>query len=214
VSDGAVSWTWVDSADRSVWNVRQDGRWLIGSGSYGATWRHKVSTVDASGTYSAELEATGASKFAQLKLIPTNSGSAVSAQPFLRAEDAVGLRVMDSGGSTDIARFDDDKGAVFKETASIVTAATDGDTTPTVAGIGTLQLLNTGATSITTFDDGDDGQIINLLFTTANTTLVHSSSLTLAGSTNVTPTAYSMMTLFRVPSSISSRWVELSRSIV
>ncbi len=213
VSDGAVSWTWVDSVDRSIFNIREDNRWLIGSGSFTATWRHKVSTTDPSGIYSAEYESRGASKYAQMKLIPTDSGGTATTVPFLRAEEGIGLRFMATSGSTDIARLDDDKGLVTKEIASVVIAATDGDTTPTVAGVGTLQLLNTSATSITTFDDGDDGQIVHLLFTTANTTLVHSSTLTLAGSTNVTPTAYSMITLFRVPSSISSRWVELSRSI-
>lgn len=213
VSDGGVSWTWVDNTDRSVFNIREDGRWLLGSGSFTATWRHKVTAVDASGSYTFEGESTGVSKPATLKLIPTGANGAASAQPYLRADDGAGLRVYRSDATNDICRFDDDKGLVTKEFASVVTNAADGDTTPTVEGVGTLRLLNTAATSITTLDDGDDGQIVHLLFTTANTTLVSSSTFLLNGSVNVTPSAYSMITMYRVPSSISARWVELSRSI-
>lgn len=213
VSDGGVSWTWVDSADRSVVQMNEYGRWLIGDGAFSVSWRHKVAPTDPNGSYAFEGEATGVSKSAQLKLLPTGANGAVSAQPYLRAEDGVGLRVYRSDASNDICRFDDDKGLVTKEFASVVTAAADGDTTPTVDGVGTLRLLNTAATSITTLDDGDDGQIVHLLFTTANTTLVSSSTFLLAGSADVTPSAYSMITMYRVPASISARWVELSRSI-
>lgn len=214
VSDGGVSWAWVDSADRSIFNIREDGRVQFGTGTFTVTYRHKVPAVDPAGAYTAEYEATGVSKFSQLKLIPTTTGATASTTtPFLRAEDGIGLRVMNAAGSTDIARFDEDKGTVVKEFASIVAAAADGDTTPTVEGIGTLRLLNTGATSITALDDGDDGQIVHLLFTTGNTTIVSSSTLWMQGSMNVTPTAWSIITMFKVPNSISNRWVELSRSI-
>ena len=91
--------------------------------------------------------------------------------------------------------------------------ATDADTTPTVANSSTLYLANTGATSITDFDNGTEGQILEVIATNANTTLVHSANLTLTGSTNIAMTAYSSVTFRRVPTSISARWVEIARSI-
>ena len=49
------------------------------------------------------------------------------------------------------------------------------DTSPSVAGGTNFYVANGGATSINTFDDATDGQIINLLFTNANTTLIDAS---------------------------------------
>lgn len=63
---------------------------------------------------------------------------------------------------------------------------TDGDLTPSVALGENFKVINTSADSITFFDDGQDGQTIHLLFTTANTTLVDGSTLRLDGSTNKT----------------------------
>jgi hypothetical protein len=213
VTDGAVSWTWIDSGDRSVFNFRQDGRVLLGIGTYGVTWRHKVSDVDPAGTFEWEGEATGASKLAQMKLIPTGAAGAVSPQPFLRAEDGVGLRIMASDSSTDIARFSDTGGLVTKETGSIFTENAATGTTPSVAGVGTLLVNNGGATNITALSGASDGQIVHLVFQNANSTMVSSATLLMAGSANVTPSAWSVITMLKVPSSTSDRWIEVSRSI-
>lgn len=61
-----------------------------------------------------------------------------------------------------------------------------GDTTPSVAGVGVLLSANTGATSITQFDDGSPGQRIVFVFGDANTTLVHGANLVLASGSNFT----------------------------
>jgi hypothetical protein len=74
-------------------------------------------------------------------------------------------------------------------------AFSNGDTSPSVKGHELFWCGNTSPTSITTFDDGNPGQSITITFTTANTTLVHSGGLTLAGSTNVTPTSGSTISL-------------------
>ena len=212
VSDGGVDWTWVDSADRTVWLIREDGRVGIGNTSFAATWRHKVSTVDASGDYSFEGEATGASKVAVLKLIPTNAGSAVLPTPFLRA-DANGLNVMRSDGSTNIVRFTDNEGMIAKELVLVFTSNASTGATPSVDGISVLSVQNSSATTITGFAGGSEGQFIHLYFLNANTTLQTSATFTLTGSVDVTPSAGSVVTMMKVPPGISNRWVEVSRSI-
>jgi len=212
VSDGGVDWTWVDSADRTVWVVREDGRAAIGSTSFAATWRHKVSVVDASGDYNFEAEATGASKVAVLKLIPTDAGSAVLPTPFLRA-DANGLNVMRSDGSTNIVRFTDAEGMIAKELVLVFTSNASTGATPSVDGISVLSVQNSSATTITGFTGGSEGQFIHLYFLNANTTLQTSATFTLTGSVDVTPSAGSVVTMMKVPPGISNRWVEVSRSI-
>jgi hypothetical protein len=54
-----------------------------------------------------------------------------------------------------------------------VVSFTDGDTTPTVGAGNSFVTANTGATSITNFDDGQAGQYLHIVFGDANTTLVH-----------------------------------------
>ena len=212
-TDGGVSWTWIDSGDRSVFGVDQYGRWLVGQGSYSAQWRHKVSPTSPSGAYTFEGVSTGVSQISQLRLTPTNAAAAEVNSPFLRAQDGVGLRIMTSDASTDIARFSDDGGTTLKEVTSIFTTNSSTGATPSVAGIGTLLINNGGATSITDLLNGSDGQILQLVFQNANTTLVNSSTFLLTGSVNVTPTAWSVITMLKIPTSTSNRWVELSRSI-
>jgi hypothetical protein len=213
VSDGGVSWAWVDSGDRSVFNVRQDGRVLYGQGDYGATWRHKVSIVDPA-AYIFQGVSTGVSKSANLQLIPTDSGGNESVQPYLRAEHGDGLRVMKSDSSTDIGSWTNDGGYLAREFRTTWGNAANADTTPSVSGgITTLWISNTGATNITALDEGNDGQIVHLVFANANTTLVSSATLMMQGSVNVTPTQFSVITMMKVPVAISDRWIEVARSI-
>ena len=63
---------------------------------------------------------------------------------------------------------------------------TDADTTPSVKNVRTVLTANTGGTSITTFDNGTDGQYITVIFGDANTTLVNGSTLKLNGGGNMT----------------------------
>lgn len=78
-------------------------------------------------------------------------------------------------------------GRVRLERAHVTFA--DGDTSPTVAGSRLFKTANTGATSITTFDDAIAGQQITIIIGDANTTLVDGATLVLAGSANWTPAA-------------------------
>lgn len=69
---------------------------------------------------------------------------------------------------------------------------TDLDTTPSVAGRPRFREANTGATTITDFDDGAEGQEMYVVFTTNNTTLTHADGkLELKGLVSVTPGATS-----------------------
>lgn len=66
---------------------------------------------------------------------------------------------------------------------------TDGDTTPSIKGVRSIIFGNTGATSVTAFDDGVPLQEIIVRASNGNTTLVHSASLRLVGKTNRVLTA-------------------------
>jgi hypothetical protein len=85
----------------------------------------------------------------------------------------------------------------------------DGDTTPSVSGSRLFKTNNTGATSITTFDDGVAGEEITVVFGDVNTTLVDGATLVMAGSANKTFAATDVWTgIFD-----GSVWYEKSRSI-
>lgn len=91
---------------------------------------------------------------------------------------------------------------------------TDADTTPSVvqnAGVANLRLFefaNTGATSVTMFDGGFDGQQITVRLD-ANTTIVHDNAKIRAkGSANITGSASSLVS-FR---QISGIWFEIWRN--
>ena len=212
VSDGGVDWTWIDTADRTIYQIDEYGRFLIGTGTAGSTFRHKVGLTDPVGDYVGQFAARGLSKNVRHAFYPTDGSGNEELQPYLLAQAGVGLRILSSTG-TEIARFNDDLGTYLKENARSWTMVSDGDTTPSVDGVATIYTQNTGATSITAFDDGDDGQVVDLVIIDANTTLVHSSTFMLAGSVNLTtPAAYTTVTFQKVPSSISNRWIEIGRS--
>ncbi len=86
---------------------------------------------------------------------------------------------------------------------------TDLDTTPSVKGQRrTFRCSNSGATTITNFDDGVPGQYIKVYFTNANSTINHGGNFVLKGSANVTPVANGFMEFFR-PTTV---WIESGRS--
>lgn len=70
-----------------------------------------------------------------------------------------------------------------------VTTFTASDTTPSVGGGSIFKTNNSGATSITTFDNGRNGQHVIVIFGDANTTLVNSATLEVSGDANFTGAA-------------------------
>jgi len=75
-----------------------------------------------------------------------------------------------------------------------VVTFTDGDLTPSVANVRMGITANTGATSISTFNDGVIGQTVILRFNDANTTLTHGATLQLIGNANFTGASGDMKT--------------------
>ena len=67
-----------------------------------------------------------------------------------------------------------------------------------------MYIANAGAVSITTFDDGEDGQVINLIFGDANTTVQDGANLQLAGGANFTSAANKTLVLAKY----STTWVQ------
>jgi len=104
--------------------------------------------------------------------IGKNGGTAPTAS-ILSDANTVGyieITVFDaSGGVIDLP---DAKGINLKLLDKIgFTSFTDADTTPSVQGGSTFQTANTGATVISMFDDGQNGQTIFVLINDANTTI-------------------------------------------
>jgi hypothetical protein len=83
---------------------------------------------------------------------------------------------------------------LFAVVYDLITAGTytDGDTTPSVLGIVSLHVTNSGATTMTTLDDGEEGQVVFLTFADANTLLLSGGaggSFYLTGGVNMTSAA-------------------------
>lgn len=85
---------------------------------------------------------------------------------------------------------------------------TDADTTPSVASRSIWRAANTGATTITAFDDGVDGQSISIRATNANTTIQHNSAIVNNGAANAALPGNGIISYIRR----ASVWYEISRS--
>lgn len=214
VSDGGVDWTWVSQGDTAIWAVDEYGRIRINGGNgtndlIGARQALTDSTTQAIVRYTGR----GASRAVSVRLEPTNSGSTVITPPFFYGDTDNTLNVRRGDNTTNLTTWTDSGGQLAREIRFNHAVATDADATPSVTGISTLYLSNTGATSITALDDGDDNQFVTLIATNANTTIVHAATLMLTGSANQALTTYSSITFQKVPNSISNRWIEVARSI-
>ncbi len=91
-------------------------------------------------------------------------------------------------------------------------AVVDGDTTPTVQDggsnwIGVLTTANTGATTITDFDNGSQGQFLLVVFGDSNTAIQHGANIHLAGDTNMTAATDDSILLYNN----GSKWIEVAR---
>lgn len=109
-----------------------------------------------------------------------------------------------------IVEFADDKTRLHVPViATIPFRFANADTTPSVQGRSVARTGNAGATSITYFDDGVEGQELQLIIKDGNTTLVHDvTKIYLQGGGNWTP-AWGDTICFRLTGGI---WFETSRS--
>lgn len=83
------------------------------------------------------------------------------------------------------------------------------DTTPFVLGGNVFVEQNSSSTTITAFDNGIDGKVLTIIFTSGNTTIQHNSNIKLSGGSNFVGTANDVIRLIR----IGSVWYEKSRSV-
>lgn len=90
---------------------------------------------------------------------------------------------------------------------SVVTFS-DADATPTVTQSNVFLTANTGATTITDFDDPVDGQVIKIVFGDGNTTLEHGSNIKLTNGGNWTFSTDDAVTLV----SSGGVWYEVGRA--
>lgn len=98
-----------------------------------------------------------------------------------------------------------------RNTWDVVKTFTNADTTPSVAGAGghIFKTNNSGATSITDFNDGYDGQEIVILFRDANTTIVDGTPIVLATGADLTGGVDDVLRLV----SDGTTWFESGRSV-
>jgi hypothetical protein len=160
--------------------------------------------------FNIQYTAGGASKRITDKRRPTDSGSsAVTTIPYKDWTEADGERLLSSTGRI-LTKATDASGFQLGQFGMLSFTAADADTTPSINSCGRLVLANTGATSITTFDDPLPNQEVELYATTANTTLVHSSALVLKGAVNAALPANGILVITRNPA--NNAWVEKSRN--
>lgn len=215
VADGTATALYVDANDRLVFALNELGRIALNGGvSVTDLFSAKQSPLDPATTAVARISGTGESKSASLVLEATDAdgdelpGYAMTAKP----DGSWELR--DGGGALVMSVEGPNKGMKFEKIRMANDAAANADTTPSVLNVGTLFVGNAGATSITALDDGQEGDLIEIIATTANTTLVHGAGFRLTGSTNIALTEGSVVTMRKCPSDkLGGAWVEVSRSI-
>ena len=93
--------------------------------------------------------------------------------------------------------------------ASSANCITSGDTTPDVKLGSLFYTVNTSATSITDFDNGEEGQIINIIMLDTMTTIAESVEIKLAGSANMVAGGNQIISLINH----NTAWYEISRSV-
>lgn len=213
VVDGTVKWLSVDSNDRQVLSFDQLGRIKTnGASVLKDLAAFKQSVLDEETTAILRTSPTGINRSARLYLESTDEVGDTYAMPYIQGNGGA-LEFRDELNGIAAILEGENLGFKMQMQRNAWAGATSGDTSPSAANISTLYLTNARPTKITNFDNGSDGQLLEVISTNANTTLVHSPNLTLTGSVNILLTPFSSVTLRRVPSSISARWVEIARSI-
>lgn len=108
------------------------------------------------------------------------------------ATNNFGLRIGGASGGSNLnqsLRIDSGESHFIGPVTSPPVTFTDLDTTPTSAGSNVFVAANSGATSITDFDNESDGQRIDIIFTNANTTIVHGGPIKNRSGANINPGA-------------------------
>lgn len=93
-------------------------------------------------------------------------------------------------------------------TGHIMGVYTAADTTPSVRNVTCMVIANAGAVTIAQFDDGEEAQVLTLIFTDANTTVQDGASIQLAGGANFTSAANKTLVLAKY----STTWFQIGGS--
>ena len=213
-SGTANGWTWVRTAGAAVHTFDEYGRIRTNGGvSNTDALSLKQNSQDPATNMTVTVEATGASKPVLLVANPTNSAGTVVPMPIWKWDADTGyMSLFSSTGALELVGVSDAGGmnvGVFRKKSRLVSSV---DTTPSVAGISRLYIDS--ASAITTLDDAQDEQEVELVFINTGASLVNSGSFTLVGGVNLTaPSLWSVVTMTKVPASISNRWIETSRNL-
>ena len=133
VSDGAVTWTFHSVSDVTVWSVDEEGRVKYNGGVseahlFSAIQNALDSATNAIVSFAAQDGST--SRDVTLKLIPTNGSGTLTQVPQLKAIEANGLLVRNSGDNDTIATITDGAFVFGKPVGWLSYSATDlGDQT-------------------------------------------------------------------------------------
>jgi hypothetical protein len=216
VTDGTVTWRFVDSTDRSLLRIDEEGRVLFGVGDFSATFRHKVSPFHP-GSNLSEWAASGVSRDVLSKLLPTDRTGAEVAVPALRASAETGLSVVDGRDyATPIVRFDSTRGMAIAQLSLNGTMAEVERGFVDVAGKSLLFVRSSGRQTIQGLVGGAEGQLVTLHFLDRNTILANGTGrdrMHLAAGEAFASTTDSIVVLRKLPLELGGRWVETGRSV-
>lgn len=146
----------------------------------------------------------------------TSARSAIRLNTTATATSNAMLLLNETSGTFDTSALENStQSSSFAVTPGLVRSPgtyTAADTTPSVAdGVNYLSITNTGATAITAFDDGIEGQILTLVFNDNYTTITYGTYLKLVGgSASFTGSANDTLVLINVGANI---WLEITRSV-
>lgn len=146
---GGVQWTWLDSADRGVYQVDQYGRWLIGEDAVVYTWELRPSRADPDGGNCSMILKAGPdsiSKTSEFHLWSSDAGGVEIAHPFFRATTGTGLTVVRADGSNVMMSWDGTTGIRITNTMlSLAPSASS----PATGNNGTIATANLGVSKVT-----------------------------------------------------------------
>ncbi|MBA3677885.1 MAG: hypothetical protein H0W74_10860 [Sphingosinicella sp.] len=216
VADGTVTWRFIDSTDRSIMRISEEGRVLFGLGDFSATFRHKVSLFQP-GNNVSEWAASGPSGDVLSKLLPTDRLGTEVAVPALRASATSGLSVVDGRDyATPIVQFDSSRGLVVTQMSVTGATAKVGSGSINVTGQSLLFVASNSKQTIERLLGGNDGQVLTLHFLDGNSVLANGIArdrIHLQDGQALAATTDTVLVLRRLPSDLGGRWVETGRSV-
>lgn len=209
VSDGGVLWDWVSTGDTTIFSVTEDG-YISNGGAFNVDDLLSLG-MTKDGNAAVNWSAKGISNDVVVRGFPTDAAGIIDLQvPYQRSRSSSKSFFIE-GVNGQITEFTKDAVENKKAVLTSETTISNNASTVDVTGISSIILSNTSATSISYFTNGANGQVLELMATNSNTTLVNGSLLRLEGGINLTMNAFDVVRLKKPKT--TSAWVEASRSI-